>query len=115
MSVSIVKNIRSSSSSATGFVTKTSNYTILSTDRIIYVDTSGGGFTLTLPDPTTVSTTTVTQNFQIIDTAGTLSTNNLTLARFGTEKIEGLAASKVFQTDWGGWVISTNHTDWFVR
>lgn len=101
-------------STQVAFTTKTSNYTILSVDRIIYVDTSGGAFTLTLPNPTTVSTSTTTQTLRIIDVAGTLSTNNLTLARFGSEKIEGLAASKVFQTDWGYWSIVTNNVDWFI-
>lgn len=96
------------------FVTKTANYTILATDSIIYVDTSGGGFTLTLPDPTTISTSITTKTFRIVDIKGTLSTNNLTLARFGSEKIEGLAASKIFSTDWAGWSIITNNVDWFI-
>lgn len=105
---------RTSSSTSVPFVTKTANYTILATDNIIYVDTSGGAFTLTLPDPTTVSTTTTTQRFEIVDTTGNLSVNNITLARFGTEKISGLAASKLLQTDWDRYVITTNHVDWFI-
>lgn len=105
---------RSSSSSVPTFVSKTANYTILSTDDIIFVDTTGGAFTLTLPNPTTVSTTTTTKNYRIIDIGGVLNTNNLTLARFSTEKIEGLASSKLLQTNWGGWTITTNHIDWFI-
>lgn len=95
---------------ANTFVTKTANYTILSTDNIIFVDTSGGAFTLTLPSPTSLGG----KFYRIIDTAGTLSTNNLTLARSAAEKIEGLAASKLFSTDWGGWTVTTNGTDWFI-
>lgn len=90
--------------------TKTANYTILMTDSTILVDTSGGAFTLTLPSPTGKSG----KLFRVIDSTGNLSTNNLTLAPSGAEKIEGLAASKLFQTDWGGWQIITNGTDWFV-
>lgn len=88
--------------------TKTANYTITTTDSIIFVDTSGGAFTLTLPSPTAGKV------FQLIDTKGTLSTNNLTLAPSAAEKISGIAASKLFSTDWGGWRIVTNGTDWYV-
>lgn len=102
-------------SSAPNFVTKTTNYTILSTDDIIFVDSSGGAFTLTLPTPSSVSTTTTTKVFRIIDITGTLSTNNVTLARSSTEKIEGLAASRLLQTDWGFWEVTTNHVDWFIN
>lgn len=101
-------------SGQTAFTTKSANYTILSTDRIIYVNTSGGAFNLTLPDPTTVSTSTTTQTFTIIDIGGTLNTNNVTLVRFGSEKIEGLTASKLLQTNWGAYRITTNNVDWFI-
>lgn len=114
MSLTIGPRRSSSSSSTPNFVTKTANYTILSTDDIIFVDTSGGAFTLTLPTPTSVSTTTTTKVFRIIDITGTLSTNNLTLARSSIEKIEGLAANRLLQTDWGFWEVTTNHTDWFI-
>lgn len=103
-----------STPSKSNFTTKTANYTITSSDTLIFVDTSGGAFTLTLPSPATVSANNSTKVFRIVDTKGTLSTNNLTLAPFSSEKIEGLAASKVFQTDWGGWQVMTNGTDWFV-
>lgn len=113
MSLTIGPRITSSGSTP-NFVTKTGNYTILSTDDIIFVDTSGGTFTLTLPSPASVSTTTTTKFYRIIDIAGTLSTNNLTLARSSTEKIEGLASNRLLQTDWGYWEVTTNHTDWFI-
>lgn len=91
-------------------VTKAANYTILPTDSIILVDTSGGAFTLTLPDPAALSG----KIYYIVDKAGALNTNNLTLARFAAEMIEGLAASKVFQTNWGGWNVTTDGTNWYV-
>ena len=90
--------------------TKNANYTILVTDSIIFVDTSGGSFTLTLPSPAL----SVGKLFYVIDSTGFLSTNGLTLARFAAENIEGLAADKVFLTSWGGWTVTTNGTDWFV-
>ena len=90
--------------------TKTANYTILSTDSTIFADTSGGAFTLTLPSPTALAG----KVYRIIDSTGFFNTNNLTLAPNGAEKIEGLAASKVLQTAWGWFNVTTNGTDWFV-
>jgi hypothetical protein len=91
-------------------VTKVANYTILLSDRFILVDTSGGAFTLTLPDPALSKGI----QFRIVDAAGFLQTNNLTLARFAGELIEGLAASKDFQTNWGGWTVFSNGTNWLI-
>jgi hypothetical protein len=94
-----------------GKVAKTANYTILVSDRIIFVSTSGGAFTLTLPDPAKAQGI----NFRIIDTGGALQTNNLTLARFAAEMIEGLAASKLFQTNYGGWDVFSDGVDWWIK
>jgi hypothetical protein len=94
----------------TAIVTKTANYTILSTDGTILCDTSGGAFTLTLPSPTALAG----KLYRIIDSTGFFQTNNLTLAPSGGEKIEGLAASKVLQTPWGWFTITTDGTNWFV-
>lgn len=94
----------------TATTTKTANYTITPGDNIIFCDTSGGAFTLTLPSPTSLKG----KIFRIIDTGGTFQTNNLTLARSASEKIEGLAASKVLQTNWGWFTVTTNGTDWLV-
>ena len=103
-------SITITSSGITPLVTKTANYTILSTDGTILCDTSGGAFTLTLPNPSGLSG----QIWRVIDSTGFFQSNNLTLAPHGAEKIEGLAASKVLQTPWGWFTITTNGTDWFV-
>jgi hypothetical protein len=92
-------------------VTKTANYTIETNDGIIFCDTSGGAFTVTLPVPTSSLAGTM---YMIVDTNGTFQTNNLTLARSGSELIEGLAANKILQTPWGWFTVVTNGTDWFV-
>lgn len=71
-------------------------------------DTSGAAFNLTLPTP-------VSGAFVIIkDKTGSFGTNNLTVLRNGTEKIEGLAASKIFQTNWGSWSLFSDGTDWYI-
>ena len=63
---------------------------------------------LTLPTPTAAA--------QIIvkDSIGTASTNNITVARAGSEKIEGIAASKILQTNFGSWTFESDGTDWFI-
>lgn len=103
-------SITIASSGSTAQVTKTANYTILTSDSTIFTDSSGGAFTLTLPSPTTIAG----KIFRIIDTTGSMNANNITLARSASEKIEGLAASKVLQTNWGWFQVTTNGTDWFV-
>lgn len=72
-------------------------------------DTSGGAFTITLPTP-------VNGCFVgIVDATGTFDTNNLTLARSGSEKINYLAASSVLQTYGFSHVFFTQGTDWFMQ
>lgn len=89
-------------------VTKTANFTITAANDIIFCDTSGGAFSLTLPPPV------AGKLYRIIDSTGNFGTNNLTLVRNAAEKIEGLAASKVLQTNWGWFNVTSNGTDWFV-
>lgn len=77
------------------------------TDYIVFADTSGGVFTITLPTPA------AGRMFFIKDSTGSFNTNNLTLAPHSSEKIEGLASSKLLTTAWGSWTLATNGTDWF--
>lgn len=95
---------------ATNTVTKTANYTINSgavNDFQIFANPSGA-FNLTLPAPANGMV------FHVWDISGTMETNNVTLVRHGSEKISGVAASRVLQTNWGHWMITTNGTDWYV-
>lgn len=90
--------------------TKTANYTIAIGDHIIFADSSGGAFNLTLPSPSTVTG----HEFIIKDSTGSFGTNNVTLVRFASEKIEGLAASRVLTANWGCYRVFSNGTDWFL-
>jgi hypothetical protein len=60
------------------WVVKTSNYTAVSSDRIL-ADTSAGPFTITLP-----SSPSAADYIEINDPEGTWDTNNLTIARNGS-------------------------------
>lgn len=84
----------------------TSNIT-LADDNIYLVDTSAAR-SLTLPTPSSGL------HIKIKDKIGTASTNNITLVRAGSENIEGLASSKVLQTNWGSWELISDGTDWFI-
>jgi hypothetical protein len=92
------------------FVTKTTNYTLDSggSDFGVFADTSGGAWNLTFPAPS------ANRGFYIVDVKGTFGTNNLSLLQHAAEKINGLAATKVLQANWGHYWIWSNGTDWFV-
>jgi hypothetical protein len=74
---------------------------------LILVDTSGGAVTVTLPNPTSGAV------IQIKDSTGSFLTNNLTIKRYGSEKIETVAADLVCQAPYGIYTLVTNGTDWF--
>lgn len=96
-------------------VTTISGSTGLSTShRQCLVDTTSAPITLTLPQ---ISTVPVGREFWLKDPKGTWGTNNLTLARHGSDgaaKIENVAASRVFAGDFTSVRVFTNGTDWFL-
>jgi len=80
------------------WVTKTNSdspYTSLNNDRI-FVDTSGGAVTVTLPaSPSTGD------NVRVVDVAGTFNTNNLTIQGNG-ENIMGASGNMTASTQYEG-------------
>lgn len=66
-------------------VTKTADYTVTTTDRLVYADTTSGNITLTLPAANTVTANTV-YAFQ-----KTAAANTLTLDANGSETIDSAA------------------------
>lgn len=64
-------------------VTKTANYTITASDRLVYADTTGGSVTLTLPAANAVNANTV---FSAVKTA---AANTLTVQRAGADTVNG--------------------------
>ena len=87
--------------------TITNTYSIVMTDYNIFCNFSSGK-TVTLPAPIDGL------RFEIWDISGTAETNNITLSRYSSEKISGIAASRVLQTNWGRWIITTDGTDWYI-
>jgi hypothetical protein len=88
-------------------VTAVSSNVTLTASTIHLVDCSAAR-SLTLPTPSS--------GLQLVikDSTGQSNTNNITVVRAGSEQIEGVAASKVLQTDWGAWTFVSNGTDWFM-
>lgn len=74
--------------------------------KLYLVDTSSAR-TINLPAPA--------NNAYIIvkDITGSASSNNITIARNGSESIDGVAGNKTLDLDYGGWIIVSDGTDWF--
>ena len=88
-------------------VTITTNYVIGSTDFLIYCNHTTA-ITITLPAPTAV------RAFLIRDISGLIETNNVTLVRHGSENIEGLAANRILQSNFGSWWVTSDGTNWLL-
>lgn len=83
-------------------------HTPASTTYIFNVTTASLAITINLPDPA------LRNNYRINDISGNAETNNITLNRFGSETIEGVAANKILQTNYGGWDIFSDGTNWVI-
>jgi len=93
----------------TTVATIASSPTLTSADynKIFMVDTSVAR-NITLPTPVSGA------RFTFKDKTGSANTNNITIVRAASEQIEGVAASKVFQTNWGCWTIISDGTNWYL-
>lgn len=80
----------------------------LAYNTINSVDTSSSR-NLTLPDPSVQGNVIV-----IKDTTGAAQSSPISILQFGSEQIEGIAATKLLQTDWGSWTFYSNTTNWFM-
>jgi len=87
-----------------------SPYTVLGTDYLISVDTSGGAVTVTLPAATAVTGRT----FVIRDTGGAAAASNITIGGGGTNLVGGgaAAATKVISAAYAGATVYSNGTTW---
>lgn len=88
-------------------VSSVNSNTSMAASTIYLVDCSGGAINMTFPSP--VSGTII----YIKDSKGSAATNNITLVRAGSEKIEGIAASYILSTAWGDLQAVSDGTDWY--
>lgn len=88
--------------------TITSNTTVSTTVLVYLLNSSGGVFNLTLPDPAT------RQIVYVKCSTGSCGAFPVTVVRNGSESIDGTAASKILSTNFGSWTFVPNGTNWFV-
>lgn len=94
-----------------GVVAVAANFNITSAygGFCINVNSSAGPLSLQLPDPTTVEGI----PFTIVDAGFSFGINNVTLVRFGSEQLLGLAASYVMAASGFMGTFYSNGTNWF--
>jgi len=100
-------NYELASNNTTSVNSGSSPYSVVSTDYALFVDTTSGAVTINLPNPNQYRT------LYIKDVGGNFGTNNLTLARFGSEKIEGVAASLVLSANYGSYTFQSDGINWW--
>ena len=89
---------------------KTANYTIATSDYLIYCATSGGAFNLQLPNPATYPG----QVWIVKNTDGYFGANPVTLLQHSSENIENVAASRQLTSNYGCYTITNDSTNWWI-
>lgn len=91
----------------------TSDVTLAATDRVVTVDASGGNRTLTLPSPASLPA-----GCPILVKKVSTGTNTISLARSGSEQIEGAAATYALPGSDGtgrpAWTVWHDGTNWWI-
>lgn len=88
--------------------TKTANYTTISTDQRIYVDSSGGAFTITLEaSPTT------NNEIEIIDSVGSCGATTVTINGNGNNIMGSTTA--LMNSNYIAYVLVFNGTEWNLK
>lgn len=88
-------------------VTGAGPYTVLVADKTLIVSQVAAN-SIQLPNPATL------RSIIVKDVAGTRSTAAITLVRFASETIDGLAADRLLQSNFGSWKIESNGANWFI-
>lgn len=89
-------------------VSVAANYVMGVTDVVVLVDTSSLSISVTLPAPESG------RRVVVKDSKGFAATRNISVLRFGGEKIEGLNATKLIAANWGSLTLVSDGTDWFA-
>jgi hypothetical protein len=89
---------------------KTANYGVnLSSDDVIFCDTTGGAFTVTLPASHTAGET-----IHIVDNGFVAATNNITIATADSDKINNSSADYVISTSGTSITLISDGTNWNI-
>jgi hypothetical protein len=89
-------------------LTKTANYTVTNSDARIYVDSSGGAFTITLP-----SSPVTGKEIEIIDSVGSCTTYNVTVNGNGKNIIGNTTA--LMNMNYIAFILVYNGTQWNLK
>lgn len=92
-------------------VAKSSNYNIATTDDYIGCDSSGGSFTLTLPLANTVQSG---KRYIIKDEVGSATTNNISIARSGSDLIDGQTGESLTTNYESITLVCDGASKWFI-
>lgn len=95
-----------------GAVQNISSNTALTTGTgdITYFVNLTSAVSITLPSPSANSGRLLTFK----DIKGLAQTNNLSILQNASETIENVAATKVFQTNWGSWTLVSDGANWWM-
>jgi|15BtaG_2_1085339.scaffolds.fasta_scaffold00270_7 hypothetical protein len=96
------------SESVRTFIEKTADYTALTSDDIILVDTSSGGVTITLPDATKTESLGQQLVIKSVD-----ATNTVTIDGHSAQTIDGSATLEI-STLYEAKTLACNGTEWLV-
>lgn len=91
-------------------ITATQDLTGAHIGQVVKVNTSAGAISLNLMRPLAMKNKTII----IQDVGGALSSNALTLARFGAENIALIGANYFLRGDFGTWYLWSDGTDYFL-
>ena len=106
--MSISSDINSSHLHPSGLDIETKTAAFTAADGKTYLVSSAASRAITLPAASS------NIQFWVKDNTGSAETNNFTITRAAAESIEGVAANKVLQTNWGSWHFVCDGTNWFI-
>lgn len=96
-----------SSPSFMQYVSVTSTPTTMATGHTYLVSSNSVAATLNVPQPSANTW------FIVKDVGNNASSNNITIHRFGSELIDGVASDKVCSLNKGVWILTSDGTNWF--
>jgi len=101
-------NVSINGSLSVNYVNVTSNTTLNSTNYLVYVDTTGGVVTITLPTAAGIGG----RCYKIVDSGGQAATNNITIASNGGN-ISG-SSTQTMIDNYSSDDVCSNGTNWFI-